>query len=107
MSYLADFLLARIAEDEADAELMVNGYLDPPRWRAECAVKRRIVEQYREQLDEYWANYTPEARAGDTLRSLGGEAFDGALGALQDVCKLLAHSHAGHAGWREEWRVDA
>lgn len=54
---LTDFLLARIAEDETEANVMLRQYREggdvaSRRWRrvlAECEAKRRIVEEHREQ----------------------------------------------------------
>lgn len=95
MSTLTDFLLARIAEDEAAA---VCGHgpgcpnqdfefspgltdcnqlnLGPNRWRAECEAKRRIVERCRAS-NGYWG---------------------------YDVERFLALPYADHPDYREEWK---
>ena len=91
---LTDFLLARIAEDEAafrwgrltpDPDDPAYGILrwDDERGRAECEAKRRIVE-----ASEHHARYD-----------------DGALG---DHCRanlaLLAAVYVDHPDFREEWK---
>lgn len=85
---LTEFLLARIAEDEADAEAnRPTGRLLGPRERyarrvAECEAKRRIVELLAPVVT---ARFT-EVRPRDTLRH-------------------LAAVYADHPDYRDEWRV--
>lgn len=96
---LADFLLARLAEDEAvavemrdDTETWGNPYatgtsityedhFDPARVLAEVAAKRAIVEAYRHIIEP-----DPVRRA-----------------ALEFVCRTLAKVHADHPDYDEEW----
>lgn len=117
MSDLADFLLQRIAEDEAAAqtalddatvtELTPNGeeveWVPRVTWGpiarvlAECAAKRRIVEDHpRDDTLDYCAT----CFSGD-FNSLGEREFEEfpcpALRALVSV-------YAGHPEFREEWR---
>lgn len=98
MSTLTEFLLARIAEDEAranhakwamqgewftTADDKVDEYvcgLSPARVLAECEAKRRIVESYAEE-------YGPDVVRVD-----------------HDVLRELASVHAEHPDYREEWR---
>jgi len=85
MADLAEFLLARIAEDEAAYESAYVAYLDgfpftPTRVLAECETKRRIVE-----LCAYWQR---------PVDGLDGE----------DILRLLALPYADHPDYREEWR---
>jgi hypothetical protein len=109
---LAEFLLARIAEDEADAQrladtLIVTGgdryniggfqpLLHPPvpvipaKLLAECEAKRRIVERHR------WAEEHPDWRDFESE-----DHFDAALGTLRD----LAQPYKGHPDYQPEWRV--
>jgi hypothetical protein len=114
MPSLTDFLLARIAEDEAVARAArEHEYLSaardasPLRWvkdplgygtiwvnsgrvLAECEAKRRIVtalavrEEFGAGLD------SPEDKA--------------ATWALRESCKALAVVYADRPGYREEWR---
>ena len=78
---LTDFLLARIAEDEAqntEARRRIDeGYWSPNearRWAAECEAKRRLIRW----LDDF------------TLREQG--------------LSLLALPYADHPDYREEWK---
>jgi hypothetical protein len=89
---LADFLLARIAEDEAEiaaghdfATLDSSGWMGHAatwgreRALAECAAKRRIVEKCTE-------SYPLNVDEGPW------------------ILRELALPYAGHPAWREEWR---
>ena len=107
---LSDFLLARIAEDEAWARIEGDAYLrahgpaalvDEPktpalfsRVLAECEVKRRIVEMYRE--------YEGVSEDEQDARWDGGDA--GMAEALYRVCDGLAAIYADHPDYREEWK---
>ena len=81
---LTDFLLARIAEDQADAREHATGWW-PNLWRAkaECEAKRRIVESV--SHDYRWN----KDHAGDLA---------------QMVLDLLALPYADHPDYREEWK---
>jgi hypothetical protein len=106
---LTEFLLARIAEDEAtarEAQTLASIYTDPQwhwlvahndgsRWQqtshdparvlAECEAKRRIVELVgRPSSDDEW--------------------FMGRADALDEVLSYLALPYADHPDYREEWR---
>lgn len=95
---LADFLLARIAEDEASIDEMVRGG-DPSWWSAdrmlyECEAKRRIVE----------------GRTGIPHPSDGCDgSCDGPndhwhLVYEWDVLRALAAVYADHPDYREAWK---
>jgi hypothetical protein len=95
---LHDFLLARIAEDEAfgrEHEQYHLGYMGIyERWMAECDAKRRIVEAHRwEEFDDgdgsvpYYTD-CDDCRQGPPCRTL----------------RLLALPYADHTDYREEWR---
>jgi hypothetical protein len=116
---LADFLLARIAEDETQARELVPGRVDPenarwhteslamaslddrqrryvvkwapPRVLAECEARRRIVERQQ---------HAAQARAVGIINpaSLATEI------AWPDALRLLAAVYADHADYRGEWR---
>jgi len=95
---LADFLLARIADDEAAAahakealgwtdstsvQIAGREFYDPARVLAECEAKRRIVELFPNHPDH-----------SDGWGNAGGR-----------VLELLALPYADHADYREdEWR---
>lgn len=118
---LADFLLARIAEDEElardTAAEHYNGdhggtgccgqsrqFLSahaPARVLAECEAKRRIVELHAVSTKREWVN------------PIDGPAYQedehtcAICGWVPEVCetiKLLALPYADHPDYREEWR---
>jgi hypothetical protein len=100
---LAEFLLARIAEDEAAAtraswflvdynapmNQQFGDRFNPARVLAECAAKRRIVEQFTmiKLLDE-WHDVGPA---------------EGAWIRMQTVLQLMAAPYADHPDYRPEW----
>lgn len=113
---LTDFLLARIAEDEADAETKHDtAYHDyenchcnhPARVLAECEAKRRIV-----------GLCTAEAmRMGDTIESMADDGGWDSIGddstfhitrqeylRHREILRLLALPSADHPDYREEWK---
>lgn len=91
---LPDFLLARIAEDEAEAQkgALRAGVGTGPRYRivAECGARRRIVELHDGVLKR-------ELAARDAS-ALGADLMHG------DVLRLLALPYADHPDYRQEWR---
>jgi len=80
---LTEFLLARIAEDEASTPGRWDDhwYDDPSRYAREAEAKRRIVEAWRRDLDE--GVEQPE------------QLF---------ATRCLALPYADHPDYREEWR---
>lgn len=101
---LAEFLLARIAEDEAAARsagrepiLLPPGSITllshveymrhwhPDRVLAECEAKRRIVEDYQHEVRDYRAGYTNVQPGHKTM-------------------KLLALPYADHPDYDQEWK---
>jgi len=101
---LAEFLLARIAEDEAVARELpphsdgtVSVYTgsqyvrlpDPDRVLSECEAKRRIVEEITETFE---MNRPPSATNSEAVW----------LG--ESVLQLLALPYADHPDYREEWK---
>lgn len=107
MSDLTDFLLARIAEEEAVAREAVqderqlaedyslvagtNGAVEvgPARVLAECEAKREIVE-HRQRIDR---------NASDT------EWHSGYSDGNYDALRALALPYADHEDYRKEWRA--
>jgi Family of unknown function (DUF6221) len=99
MSDLTDFLLARLAEDEAVASATLANFglardlkgpmlahvthFDPARILAECEAKRRIVGLKAQPSDPY----TP-----------GGYVTD-------EILLALAQVYADHPDYRKEWRL--
>jgi len=81
---LVEFLLARIAADEADFPAM---FVDQQRVARECEAKRRIVEM--------WMAYGREGI---------GDWRDGYTAALEDVVGFLALPYADHPDYNPEWR---
>lgn len=109
MSGLTDFLLARIAEDEAvarewpeDPGPPPEGYpfwIDPhghpiyqPRGRvlAECDAKRRIVDHYAHLMQPGEPDISPEYD-------------DGYIDATEFALKIVALPYADHPDYRPEW----
>jgi len=114
---ITEFLLARIAEDEAEARkayeaippafgayglliLAATDYLtvDPDRVLAECEAKRRIVERAADDGALY-------DHVFDEVKPLDAEDFtSGAVWALDFALRDLASVYADHPDYREEWR---
>lgn len=96
MTHLADFLLARIADDEArvSAWYAANGPRDtliaPGRLLAECGAQRQIVHNVRA-----WSA-AKDAFPGDRITSIERE--------LTRVLRYLGLSYADHPDYREEWK---
>lgn len=80
---LTEFLLARIADDEAMAAPW-------GRWHAECEAKRRIIEK-------------AEAWVAVALEDEDGEAAILAIG-LQASYPFLALPYADHKDYRSDWK---
>lgn len=79
---LTDFILARIAEDERDAEYDYGANCrcaSPDRVLADCEAKRRIVETWLE--DEGWGRHDPW------------------------VLEILASVYQDHPDFDPEWRL--
>jgi hypothetical protein len=95
---IAEFLLARIAEDEEWAEANPH-FSDSPEWvppfwtrtRAECDAKRRIVEM---ALDTVSVSQQAAFSRGE-VPSVGG---------LGEVLQFLALPYADDPDYRPEWR---
>ena len=128
---LADFLLARIAEDEANDLLYAhtsacasNRFPDPNSWDpgecncgsdarryAESAAKRRIVELHEQAVWHQPAGafiYSLGRRLVEEGQHLGGCticAGDNSEAAYPcPTLRALASVYAGHPDYREEWR---
>ena len=80
MRDLADFLLARIAEDEAALRHLADRFGIGDRWLIECETRRRIVHLI----------------AVDSL----AEGLPGA-----DVVRIMAVPYVEHADYQEHWRI--
>ena len=111
---LPEFLLARIAEDEAigrdwrhhPGKVQVHGggtgYLaicDPARVLADCEAKRRIVEEHRPlRQDPEWA----------ALGQLPSCCTCGGMRGQRrwpcDTLRALVLPYASHSDYREDWR---
>jgi hypothetical protein len=95
---LTEFLLARIAEDEADPvlahaswchEVSCDCGLSRARVLAECAAKRDIIEEYVDCRD---------------APTRSGPAWELGLAVFNNVARRLAKVYADHPDYREEWR---
>jgi hypothetical protein len=111
---LAEFLLARIAEDEAGAkrgaaEIAADPYAwtdfpsgewDPTRVLAECAAKRRIVERH--APEDYNTAFVGSEVIQVCTECAGGGSpgADWPCGTMRD----LAAVYADHPDYRDEWR---
>jgi hypothetical protein len=124
---LSEFLLARIAEDEAAAKEENSSFLRNHgasallselegyglHWLAssvttaahvlaECEAKRRIVELHEVSVADVWVN------PPDGLAYQEPERTCAICGWVPDACdtvKALALPYADHADYREEWRL--
>lgn len=101
---LTDFLMARIAEDEAvaateavlrDGDPYFDGEAsafershDPARVLAECEAKRRIVSTMQSAINGGWQSQSREEIEFVATRTL----------------RLLALPYADHPDYREEWK---
>ena len=126
MSDLVDFLLARIAEDEADAR-MANGAPPPRHWSAptrvlaECEAKRRIVELHRdwpvlvERPTEFEPSFGADPpfvdqvtyRASKQIAWMTEQEYRNRFGDEPPTAPMLAAMavvYADHPDYREEWR---
>jgi hypothetical protein len=98
---LTEFLLARIAEDEAAAQAVVDelAFLGLPRTRgralAECEAKRQIVE---DEVLRYCDNVPPSGfvspEVADSIRSRADSR----------TLRHLAAIYADHSDYRQEWK---
>jgi len=114
---LSEFLLARIAEDEAGENTYATAIgastdHDQRRWWAECEAKRRIIDlaqQARSQGDVVVTVYGGSSSA-PPFGAVGGSGGGGGGGspgrrtALEQVLRLLALPYADHPDYSEEWR---
>ena len=97
MSDLAEFLLARIAEDEAELEAAIQSRYpgltirrNPSRVIAECEAKRALLALHTEGWD---------GRCGECSDRYAVTPWDG----LCDEARILATVYADHPDYREEW----
>ena len=115
---LTEFLLARIAEDEAAAKAASPGGWswgavdtatsvadmehiarhDPARVLAECEAKRRIVED----ADTYVSEFENEEYRID--QPSAGRVAGRARSWRDDLLRALATVYADHEDYRDEWR---
>lgn len=100
---LAEFLLARIAEDEDRARQSWW----PARQLIECEAKRRIIAEHEMttirpgHVEGYWWD------AYCRRCTMGGEYTDITKGPREDPCatlRILGAIYADHPDYREEWR---
>lgn len=125
---IIEFLLARIAEDEAKIAAMtgearrvkeapifrdhparwldsVDIFVSPARWTAECAAKRKIVERYVDEHERVLSYRNPRWEDGmtddDRIERRLQEARNATAEAL---VRALAAVYAGHPDYDPEWR---
>ncbi|MCB9376995.1 MAG: hypothetical protein H6515_14165 [Microthrixaceae bacterium] len=101
---LTDFLLARIAEDEAAVQgaRIADG---PARVLAECEAKRRIVALVEPEWTEdgrvaYWEPALMRYRHARDFPVLDHSY----IRAWEDVLRVLALPHADHPDYDDGWR---
>jgi hypothetical protein len=102
---MIEFLLARIAEDEAEDmrydpldHWWLPSAAEPRRLRAECEAKRRIVEQAEEaSMDRHAA--IADFCVGQAERDAAYASDPGSL-----ILKALAAVYADHPDYRQEWK---
>ena len=107
---LTDFLLARFAEDEAEARRWQERQIRWPSRKilAECEAKRRIVELHQ-------ANTWPEWPEAGVVCASCTTPIEPAMPARAGVSEMvrypcttlfaLAQPYADHPDYREEWRA--
>lgn len=104
---ITEFLLARIAEDEAEATAMLRRYREggdtsSRRWRrmlAECEAKRRIVEREESNMRTEWRRRSEEHR--QTWEQWLARKGQGEMLTLRD----LASVYADHPDFDPAWRA--
>lgn len=94
---LTEFLLARIAEDEAYAhepsgwnEYDPGDPINPARILAECEAKRQIIARH--------------IAAGRVFRAAPGEGNGAGMYVMIKVCQMLTLPYADHPDFEEEWK---
>lgn len=111
---VVEFLLARIAEDEAaakaaDAVPAPWGFWDDARVLAECEAKRRVIERCRPQ---YAVLYRESERLlasafdQETMKTVGHSGPIWPFAGAEDTLRALAAVYADHPDYRDEWRLD-
>ena len=112
---LTEFLLARIAEDEADwravdvasPDALLHGQRLAPRMLADCGAKRRIVNIHRDaSLDEDGRPVMFGESGAGYCRGCNADFME-EWAELHDECptlQALALPYADHPDYREEWR---
>ena len=106
---ITEFLLARIAEDEAALNGPCRATLssdDPARVLRECEAKRRIVEAHplTRNVVPVWSGETPGVACANCA-ALGrgdGDIVED-IGPCDTLC-ALASVYADHPDYREEWK---
>lgn len=117
---LIEFLLARIAEDEAEYTSQLSDYPTSGEERsirfhlAECAAKRKIIEAYvdeRQRRDTYQSSDGRAAEVDESVDPLIRErqvqrrrAAAAECRGLERAVEALATVYADHPDYREEWR---
>lgn len=106
---ITEFLLARIAEDEAEARHL-QGEMDfgleacGDRMLAECAAKRRIMELYELHRENRDARRSPLARQAEDERAAQDRRTQEARTRVaEDALRSLASVYADHSDYRQEW----
>ena len=120
MSDLAEFLLARIAEDETDARSAVGSdgtttqhvaRWNPARVLAECGAKRRIIAAHQTYGEVYdAADMTYPHAAGSCVTCGFGDTWEAVeYGSGDDypcpTLRFLAAPYSDHPDFDEAWRV--
>jgi len=117
MTDLAEFLLARIADDESRARILAetrrnvwgaevwdgpeSPYPDtPPRILDDCKAKRQIVELHAEDIE----HYCPTVDGSEYFNRLNGWAEAADNPQICPTLRLLALPYADHPDYLEEWR---
>lgn len=116
---LPEFLLARIAEDQARAESLTEIKWQPrwvtspdnrvlvkpppeiewqPRLLAECEAKRRILERLASVNDPHSRDWTTGSPGADP------EYVGGVSAALEYAARSLALPYADHPDYQQEWK---
>lgn len=96
MGSLTEFLLERVAEDEAEAQVFDENWSPVRRRLAECKAKREIVELYEEHND--CAQASMDLGESDECCAFAAQGLFAAIHVLVDV-------YADHPDYREQWKL--
>lgn len=110
MTTLTDFLLARIAEDEAAAKYAEATWTSVPstqRVLAECNAKRQIIKTHLDNESQVASYRSPRwADAMNDDDRLNWRKAEARRAATERVVHTLAQVYADHPNYQPEWSTN-